>query len=50
MKTPGSNIPNTVMEFRRVPSVADSAIRNNRNGNAIRISVTRDTAVSVTPP
>ena len=48
VKTPLPKIPN-VIESRRGPTVAASAITNRSTGNAIVISVTREMMVSIQP-
>ncbi len=47
---PGTNIPKNVYEFSRSPTVAAMPIANRSSGNAITISVMRDTTVSIKPP
>ena len=39
-----------VYEFSRSPTVLASAIANSSSGNAITISVMRETMVSIRPP
>ena len=48
MKTPGARKPNVIL-FSVSPKVAEIAIVKSRNGNAIVISASRETTVSIEP-
>ena len=49
VNTPGWSSPPTVIAFRRSPTVAATAITKSRTGNAIAMSVSRETTASVEP-
>ena len=49
VNTPGWSSPPKVIVFRRSPTVAATAITKSRYGNAITISVSRETPVSTQP-
>ena len=49
MITPSPKSPPSVMSFSRLPTVEASAMMKSSAGNAIVISVTRETTVSIQP-